>query len=106
MHELSGVKGIALGALDDRLPQLSRNLGRIQQGRDEEASLLVCERREIDAVHVGQSGSERGTALEELRARGADDEQRNALGPIGQVLEEGEQPIVSPVQILEHEDGR
>ena len=37
-------------------------------------SLLVCEWREIDAVHVGQSGGERGTALEELGTRSADDE--------------------------------
>ena len=44
--------------------------------------------------------------LEELWAGHAEQQQRKALGPIGQVLDEGEQGCIRPVQILEHERSR
>ena len=46
-----------------------------------------------------------GMALEQLGSGGADHEQRHALGPIGQVLQEGEHRLIGPVQVLEHEHG-
>ena len=45
-------------------------------------------------------------ALVQLRPGRADDQQRHALRPVGQVLEEGEQRGVGPVQILEDEHRR
>ena len=41
--------------------------------------------------------------LVQLRAGGAEEKQRHALRPVGEVLEEGEQRLVGPVQVLEHE---
>ena len=45
-------------------------------------------------------------ALVQLGSRRADDEERHALGPVREVLEEGEHRLVGPVEVLEHEDGR
>jgi hypothetical protein len=41
--------------------------------------------------------------LVQLRAGGAKKKERNALGPVGQVLQEGQQGAVRPVQVLEDE---
>ena len=45
-------------------------------------------------------------ALVELRAGRPDKEQGDALCDVGQVLEEGEERLVGPVQVLEDEHGR
>jgi hypothetical protein len=44
--------------------------------------------------------------LVELRSRRAEQQQRHALRPVGQMLEKGEQGGVRPVQILEHQHRR
>ena len=44
--------------------------------------------------------------LVELRPRRAENEQRHPLGPLGQMLQEREQRLVRPVQVLEHEHAR
>ena len=45
-------------------------------------------------------------ALEELGTCGADHEERDRLGAVGEMFEEREHRVVGPVQILEHEHGR
>ena len=47
-----------------------------------------------------------GVALVQLRPGRADEQQGDAFGEVGQVLEEGEHRLVGPVQVLEHEHGR
>ena len=44
--------------------------------------------------------------LEELRPRGAENEEWDVSGPRDEVLDEVEHGVVGPVQILEHEHGR
>ena len=44
-----------------------------------------------------------GMPLVQLGPGGAEEEQRHALRPVGQVLEEGEERLVGPVQVLEDE---
>jgi hypothetical protein len=46
------------------------------------------------------------TAREQLRAGRADDEQRHAGGPVDEVVDAVEQPVVRPVEVFEHEDER
>src|SRR4051794_35238155 len=43
--------------------------------------------------------------LEELGACGADDQQRDVVGAVHEVLDEGEQVGVRPMEILEDDDG-
>ena len=44
--------------------------------------------------------------VEQLGARGADDEERYAGRPIGEMVDEVEQAVVGPVEVLEYEDER
>ena len=44
--------------------------------------------------------------LEELRAGAAEQQQRQVVRPVSDVLEEGEQRVVCPVQVFEDEHGR
>ena len=61
---------------------------------------------EVDVVRVAKPRRIVRMALVQLGSRGADDEERHAFGPVGEVLEEGEHRVVGPVEVLEHEDGR
>ena len=47
-----------------------------------------------------------GPPVEQLRPRRPDDEQRNAGRPVGEVVDEVEQAVVRPVQVLEDEHER
>ena len=56
-------------------------------------------------MRVAQAVGVVGVAFEQLGAGGADHEQRDRLGPVGEVLQEREHRVVGPVQVLEHEHG-
>ena len=46
-----------------------------------------------------------GTTREQLRARRSDDKERHVGGPVDKGIDEVEQAVVGPVQILEDENG-
>ena len=54
---------------------------------------------------VARVRAEAGVLLVQLRARGAEQQERHAFRPVGDVLEEGQQRLVSPVQVFEDEHG-
>ena len=64
------------------------------------------ERRERDRRRVALAAAPAGPPLEQLRPRRADDEQRHAGRPVDEVVDEVEQAVVGPVQILEDEHER
>ncbi len=68
--------------------------------------LVHRERREQDRGRVDLSASPARTTDEQLRAGGAEHEQRNAARPLDEVVDEVEQRLVGPVQVLEDEDER
>ena len=47
-----------------------------------------------------------GAAVEQLRTRRRDDEQRHVGEPVDEFVDEVEQVVVRPVQVLEHEHCR
>jgi hypothetical protein len=66
-------------------------------------------RGELQALENGAGASYEPTktrALQELRARRPEHEQRDAARSLNQLVDEVEQGIVGPVQILEHEHER
>ena len=105
-HELLGVEGVPARSIEDRLLELGRDHGRLEQRGDQACGLLVRERDEVDRCGVAQTGGVVGMSLEQLRTSGADDEEGHGLGTVGEVLEEREHRVVGPVQVLEHEHGR
>ena len=86
----------------DRLAYAVRGLA--QQRVDERLHLDVGKRLQGDAVHLA-GGRERGVPLEQLGARRRDEQERDVGDVRGDVLDEGEQRVVGPVQVLDHEDG-
>ena len=68
--------------------------------------LLVRERRERERRRVQLAAAPAGPALEQLRPRGADDEQRNVRHPLDELVDEVEQALVRPVQVLDDEHER
>ena len=77
-----------------------------QQGGDELCRVRVRQRREVDRRVVAQPGAPGRMRLVQLGPGGADDEQRDTLRPVGQVLEKREQRRVGPVDVLHHQHQR
>jgi hypothetical protein len=73
---------------------------------EEAGSLLLGERRERDECRVALAAAPAGPAVEELGARSAEDEDRHVRRPVDEVVDEVEEAVVRPVQILEDEDER
>ena len=68
---------------------------------------LASESGESESVsRVRLAAAPAGPPLEQLRARRADDEQRHAAGPVDEVVDEVEQAVVGPVEVLEDEHER
>ena len=73
---------------------------------DEPGRLLVRERRERDRERVRLSSTPAGAAREELGPGGAHDEERNLDRPVDEIVDEVEQAVVGPMEILEDEHER
>ena len=73
---------------------------------DEARGVVVGERRERDRRRVRLASAPAWTAREELGASGADDEHRHSGRPVDEVVDEVEQAVVRPVEILEDEHER
>ena len=104
--ELFGIERIAAGALQELLQDRRREQHALQQPGDELAGLRVVERIQVDPLRVAGVRPEGRMAFVELRSRRAQEEERNAAHPVGEILDEGEERVVRPVQILEHQHGR
>ena len=105
-HVLLRVERVAAGA--------ASSSACVSAGSTERSSSAAISR----AISSSESGDERdgggvalaaapaGTALEQLGPRRADDQQRHGDRPVGEVVDEVEQPVVGPVQVLEDQHGR
>ncbi len=102
--ELLRVERVPAGVLEERpLERLGQD-GPFEQQREQLHRLPVRERRQVDALGVAGVAPEMRMSLVELRSRGAEHEQRHVLGPVREVLEERQQRVVGPVEILDDED--
>ena len=104
--ELLRVEGVATRTLEQGGLGLRRENGLHEQGREQPSRLLGGERRESDRRRVPVAAAPRGVALVELRARRADDEQRDPRRPVEGVLDELEQRRVRPMEVFQDEDER
>ena len=105
-HVLLGVERVPAGPGQHARLDLGRQQRLLEQRAEQARGLLLGERRDRDGRRVALAAAPAGPPLEELRPSGADDEQRHAGRPVGQVVDEVEQAVVGPVQILEHEHER
>ena len=100
--ELLRVERIAFCADEQCLLELCRDEPLLEQVAEEGAGLAVAQRRQRDRRGVCP-GSPPRPALEHFRTRRAEEDDRHAGRPVGQMVEEVEQPFVRPVQVLEDE---
>ena len=77
-----------------------------EQRVQERRRLLLGERREQDRRRVDLAAAPAGSPRQQLGARRAEDEERDAARPVDEVVDEVEQRVVGPVQVLEDEDER
>ena len=68
--------------------------------------LLLGERRQQDRRRVDLAAAPVGATRQQLGPGGAEDQQRHAARPVDEVVDEVEQRVVGPVQVLEDEDER
>ena len=103
--ELLGVQRIPAGACNQVLAFL-----RIQclfdEIADELRSVVVGQRGQRDGERVRLATSPPRPALQELWARGRENEQRDRAAPLDERVDEFEQCVVRPVQVFEHADDR
>ena len=83
--------------LDDRL---------LEQQADESCCLRIGERTERHRRGVHLAAAPPGPALQQLGPRRGDDQQRHASHPFDEVVDEVEETLVRPVEVLEDEHGR
>ena len=76
----------------------------LQERVEQRACLVVRQRDERQGLGVALPSAPTGTALEELGPGGAHHEQRDADDLVDQLIDEVEQPVVGPVEIVEDED--
>ncbi len=102
--DLLDVERVPFAPLRDERPDLGREaLG--EEVVDHRLALLRGERVEEDRRVVPVAAAPLGSVFQELRPGQGQDEDR-PLAPVGQVVHEVEQPLVGPVDVLQHEHQR
>ncbi len=79
---------------------------RLEELADQARGVFVAQRHRRDRERVLLAAAPAGASREELRARGAHDEERDGRRPVDQVVDEVEQALVGPVEVLEDEHER
>jgi len=104
--ELLRVERIALSSFQQRLLDLGRKQPAVEDVRDQRGRLLPGKRGEPKRRGVHLPATPARTALEQLRPRAANDEQRDSAQPVDELVDEVEQALVGPVEVLENEHER
>ena len=101
---LDRVERDALGSLEDLSAELDRKPG--HRSLEEALELRRGERLQEERGEAALRGAPGRPALEELRSGGGDDEDRSVARPVDEVLDEVEERVIGPVEILEQQDRR
>ena len=105
-HELLCVERVAAGTRQQRPLELGRQHGLLEQLAYELRGVRVAQGLEAQHRRALEARSPRRPLEEQIGPSGAEHEQRHAGGPADEVLQEVEQPVAGPVEILEHEHER
>ena len=97
---------ISLGLLEQERALRGRHLGALEQRVREVRSLLCLERPELDGECARIAAGPRRPVLEQLGPSDRDDQQRPGAELPRDVLEQVEQLLLGPVDVLEHEHER
>ena len=103
-EQLLDEEWVALGGLDDALAELWRQ--RVGQRVHELVRVVVAERLEDDERRTCAWRRPGGPHVEEVGARGAEDEDRRVARRGGDVLDEVEERRIGPVDVVDDEHER
>ena len=106
-RELLGVERVAAGAREQLLLLVSAGSScRSSSAASSRAVSSSASGASETRQRVSLASAPARPALEQLGPRGRDDEQRHVLDPVDELVDEVEQLVVGPVQVLEDEHGR
>ena len=97
---------VALGLLEQRLALGRRQLPVGEQRVEQLLALLGSERLELRRGGAQAAAAPARANVEQFRTGEAEDHQRRVLDALGQVLDQLEQRLLGPVDVLEDEDQR
>jgi hypothetical protein len=100
---LLGIERVSPRAREEGSLSLRGHDRLLEQAAQEARDVFIGERREGDSGRVRLAPAPAGPALEQLRPSGADDKEGRVGHPVDEVIDEVEQIVVGPVEILEHE---
>ena len=104
--ELLGVERIPAGPLEQRRLHVRRQHRLGEQRVDEACGLVLRQRRQRHRRRVQLASAPARPPRQQLGPRRADEEHRHAGRPLDEVVDEVEQALVGPVQVLEDEHER
>ena len=104
--ELLRVQRVPARADQERRLQLRGQDGAVEEFCEQHRGLLVRQGRERERRRVELPAAPARPTDEELRPRRAHDQEWDVARPVDQLVEEVEEAVVGPVQILEHQHGR
>ena len=102
--DLAGVERVAVGALDHGLDDVGRDA--LDQVRDEGRDVDVGQRLERQRQRVAPAAAPRRSPIEQLRPGDRHDQDRQVGPGLDERVEEVEQAVARPVQVLEHDRQR
>ncbi len=105
-HELLGVERVACRSLDDCAPEMVVRRIAPQERLHEALDVGVRQRPERHREHVALASAPVRSSVEQLGSRAADDEQRDADDQLRQLVDEVEEAVVGPLQVVEHDHQR
>ena len=105
-HVLLCVERITAGAVEELGLRAGLEQRPVAQRRNQLRRLVGRQRRQRDVRGVELPSGPRRASLEQLQPRGAEDQHRDISHPVREMLDEVEQALVGPLQILEDEDER
>ena len=100
------IQRVAPRPIEERSLRLRRQDGSLEERGDETRGLVLREGRQRDGRRVALAAAPCGMALVELGPSRAEDEDRQARRPVDEALDEFEERVVGPVEVLEEEDER
>ena len=103
-HDLLEEQRIAPGLLEERPPRLRRDVADLAQRVDQLLAVGLPERLELDRGCAHAPAAPVGTNVEQLRSGEAENQERAVAHPVGHVLDQLEQGLLGPVDVLEDQD--
>ena len=99
--ELLGVEGVSPGSLEESSLRLCGEDRLLHERREQVCGFVGAERGQRDRVRITLAATPALVSLVQLGSGAAEYEQRNIRRPVDEVLDEGDERVIRPVEVLE-----